>query len=61
MSDDGRPYVIERSGPKGRIKLNAAAKYWAREHGMTDQEMAKHLLLMDHLGDEYMATTGEVE
>jgi hypothetical protein len=59
MSDDDRPYVIERSGPKGRIKLNAAAKEWAKIYGMTNQEMAKHLLLMDHLGEDYVA--GEAE
>ena len=38
MSDD-RPFVIERAGPKGRIRLNAAAKYWAQEYGMSLTEM----------------------
>src|SRR5262245_33228008 len=44
MADNDRPFVIERAGPKGRIRLNAAAKYWAQEHGMSLAEMAQYLL-----------------
>ena len=47
MTDDDRPFVIERAGPKGRIRLNAAAKYWAQEYGMTLTEMGKYLLAQD--------------
>jgi hypothetical protein len=45
MTDDEYgPFVVERSGPKGRIKLGPEAKYWAEQHGMTLQEMARYLL-----------------
>src|SRR5262245_1380441 len=44
MADDDRPFVIERAGAKGRIRLNAAAKYWAQEHGMSLAEMSQYLL-----------------
>src|SRR5262249_33477813 len=47
MNDDDRPFVIERAGPKGRIRLNAAAKYWAQEYGMSLTEMGKYLLAQD--------------
>jgi hypothetical protein len=50
MSDDDRPFVIERPGPKGRIRLNADARHWAHEHGMTLAEFARHLLLRDEQG-----------
>jgi hypothetical protein len=46
VSDD-RPFVIERAGPKGRIRLNAAAKEWAQEYGMTLTEMGRYLLAQD--------------
>jgi hypothetical protein len=39
-----RPFVIERPGEKGRIKLGPEAKFWAQEHGMSLTEMAKYLL-----------------
>src|SRR5262245_9079784 len=45
--DDFRPYVIERPGKRGRIRLNADARWWAKQHGMTDREMASYLLGMD--------------
>src|SRR5262249_26205476 len=47
MADNDRPFVIERAGPKGRIRLNAAAKYWAQEHGMSLAEMAQYLLMQN--------------
>ena len=45
--DDFRPYVIERPGARGRIKLGPEAKFWAQQHGMSLQEMAKYLLARD--------------
>jgi len=42
-----RPFVIERSGKDGRIKLGPEAKFWAREHAMTLTEFARYLLLRD--------------
>jgi hypothetical protein len=45
MTDDEyRPFVVERPGENGRIKLAPEAKYWAEQHGMTLQEMARYLL-----------------
>jgi hypothetical protein len=44
MSDDFKPFIIERPGPNGRIRLNADARHWAKEHGMSLTEMAKYLL-----------------
>jgi hypothetical protein len=39
--EDDRPYVVESPT---KIKLSPIAKEWAREFGMSDVEMAKHLL-----------------
>jgi hypothetical protein len=39
-----RPFVVERPGPDGRIKLGPEAKYWAEQHGMSLTEMARYLL-----------------
>ena len=52
MSDDFRPYVIERPGKRGRVKLGPEAKWWAEQHGMTLQEMARYLLQRDEQGPE---------
>jgi hypothetical protein len=52
-SDDQPPFVIERSGPKGRVRLGPDAKAWAAEWGMTEEEMARHLLSQDQQGDGY--------
>src|SRR5947208_15477696 len=49
--DDNQPYVIERAGLKGRIRLGAEAKWWAKEHGRTLPEMAKYLLARQHFGE----------
>jgi hypothetical protein len=46
-ADEHRPFVIERRGEKGRIRLHAEAKFWAEQHGMTLAEMAKYLLARD--------------
>jgi hypothetical protein len=44
MTEDSRPYIIERAGPKGRVKLTPTAREWARLYNMTDEQMAKRLL-----------------
>jgi hypothetical protein len=41
MSDEGKPFEI--LSPT-KIKLNREAREWAKEHGMTLTQMAKHLL-----------------
>jgi hypothetical protein len=45
--DEHRPFVIERPGKDGRIKLGPEAKYWAEQHGMSNTELARYLLLRD--------------
>jgi hypothetical protein len=45
MNDD-RPYEI--LGP-GHIRLSPTAREWAREHGMSENEMARHLLRQHEL------------
>jgi hypothetical protein len=49
MDDSERPFIIERpnSSPEkldGKIILYDGAKHWAREHNMTQEEMAAYLL-----------------
>ena len=55
-----RPFVVERPGKNGRIKLGPEAKYWAEQHGMSLTEMARYLLLRDEQGLE-LPTPGEGE
>jgi hypothetical protein len=45
MSDDN-PYLV--LGP-GQIRLSLTALEWAREFGMTETEMARHLIEQDRL------------
>jgi hypothetical protein len=45
MSDDN-PYSV--LGP-GQILLSPTAREWAREFGMTETEMARHLIEQDRL------------
>jgi hypothetical protein len=45
MSDDN-PYLV--LGP-GQILLSPTAREWAREFGMSENEMAKHLIEQDRL------------
>jgi len=52
MADEYRPFLIERPGEKGRIKLGPDAKYWAEQHGMTLAEMARYLLAQNEEGPE---------
>jgi hypothetical protein len=61
MADEFRPYVIERAGRRGRIRLNADARHWAKEYGMTDREMAAYLLQRDEQGDAQGMIGGESE
>jgi hypothetical protein len=42
--EDERPFVIESPT---RVKLRPAAREWARQHGVTEEQMAKHLLQQD--------------
>jgi hypothetical protein len=51
MEDEYRPFVIERPGKNGRVKLGPEAKAWAEQHGMTLTEMARYLLQRDEQGD----------
>jgi hypothetical protein len=53
-----RPYVVERSGSNGRIKLGPEAKWWAEQHGMTMQEMARYLLQQHEAQQEDRALSG---
>jgi hypothetical protein len=48
MPDD-RPYMVHSAT---RITLSPTAREWAREWGMTDVEMAKHLLARHQLGND---------
>jgi hypothetical protein len=41
MTEDFRQYVVESPT---RIKLGPDAKFWAEQHGMTLEQMARHLL-----------------
>jgi hypothetical protein len=41
MNDDDQAYWV--LGP-GQIQLSVTAREWAQEFGMTETEMAKHLL-----------------
>jgi hypothetical protein len=45
MSDDNAYLVL---GP-GQIRLSPAAREWALQFGMSEKEMAKHLLAQDQL------------
>jgi hypothetical protein len=62
MTDDEyRPFVVERPGKNGRIKLGPEAKYWAEQHGMTLREMARHLLQQHEQGDAQGMIGGEFD
>jgi hypothetical protein len=45
MTDD-KPYLV--LGP-GQIRLSPTAREWAKEFGLTDQQMARHLIEQDRL------------
>jgi hypothetical protein len=47
--EDDEPYIIDRpnSSPEkfdGKLTLKPVAKYWAQEHGMSLEQMARWLL-----------------
>jgi hypothetical protein len=46
-NDEHRPFIIERSGRDGRIKLGPEARFWAEQHNMSLVEMARYLLARD--------------
>jgi hypothetical protein len=46
-ADEQRPFVVERRGGKGRIRLGPEAIWWAQQHGMSLTELAKYLLARD--------------
>jgi hypothetical protein len=48
MTDDDRPFVIESPT---RIRLMPVAKAWAREFGLSEAQMARHLLQQNQLRD----------
>ena len=48
MDDDHRPFVIE--GPT-RIRLGPDAKFWAQEHGLSLESLARYLLNRERLSD----------
>jgi hypothetical protein len=47
--EDDRPYVIESPT---RIKLGPEAKYWAGQHGLSIEELARYLLQQDRLREQ---------
>ena len=49
MMDDSQPFVIERPGLNGRIRLGPLAKEMAAMNGMSLEQLAKHLLQQDML------------
>jgi hypothetical protein len=49
--DDEQPYVIKSPT---RIRLGPEAQFWAKEHGMTLEELARYLLNKENLeGESY--------
>ena len=46
MDDEGKPFIVESPT---RIRLSPMARQMARMHGMTENEMAKHLLQQHQL------------
>jgi hypothetical protein len=46
-----KPYTVHSPT---KITLGPTAREWAREWGMSDVEMAKHLLARHQLGDDYV-------
>jgi hypothetical protein len=44
--EDDRPYIVESPT---RIKLRPEAKFWAEQHGLSLEQMARWLLLQEKL------------
>jgi hypothetical protein len=49
--DDDKPYIIHSAT---KITLSSLAKEMARMHGMSEVEMARHLLQQDQLKESGM-------
>ena len=47
--DNKPPYTIHSDT---RITLSPDARYWAQEHGITLEEMARYLLNLEKLNEE---------
>jgi hypothetical protein len=60
-NDEHRPFIIERPGKNGRIKLGPEAKYWAEQNGMTLTEWAKYLLAQDLINESESGTATPAE
>jgi hypothetical protein len=56
--DDYQPFVVERPGKNGRIRLGPEARYWAEQHGMSPVEMARYLLLQHEAQQEDRVLSG---
>lgn len=56
IDNEHRPFIIERPGKNGRIKLGPEAKYWAEQNGMTLTEWAKYLLARDLINESESGT-----
>jgi hypothetical protein len=61
IDDEYRPFVVERPGKNGRIKLGPEAKYWAEQNGMTLTEWAKYLLAQDLINESESGTATPAE
>jgi hypothetical protein len=44
--EDDRPYIVESPT---RIRLKPEAKFWAEQHGMSLEQMARYLLQAEKL------------
>jgi hypothetical protein len=61
IDDEYRPFVVERPGKNGRIKLGPEAKYWAEQNGMTLTEWARYLLAQDLINESESGTATPAE
>jgi hypothetical protein len=46
MTDDSKPYTIHSDS---RITLSPEAKYWAKEFGLSLDQMSRHILNQEKL------------
>jgi hypothetical protein len=56
MADEYRPFVVERRGRDGRIRLGPEAKYWAAQNNMTLAEWARYLLKQNLINESESGT-----
>jgi hypothetical protein len=59
--DEHRPFIIERPGKNGRIRLHPEAKFWAEQNGMTLTEWARYLLAQDLINESESGTATPAE